>query len=360
MKFDYLSILSTLPFNFNCDHNSFIEQDVVVSIGKSAFFMYEKLCEISPDISEKKALLIMPENTPCGNLPDNCTLFFSTHPYMSEKSFEAGSKLIQFLKNNKSSKATVLLSGGSSSLVEYSEDPKKTIAINRNLLTSGCDILSINKERIKYSDIKGGKLARMFPEIFFTVFVMSDIPFKNGEFFVGSMPFYEKDLKNCWVAKCADSDALHGHIVDNIKDLGKPGTVNIKRFNKSVNNLYEIIKNHIYTSNENLIITGEPVLKIENRKNIGNGGRMSHLALMLLPHIDSSTSLYALSSDGIDGNSVYAGAVIEKDSKRVSKDFVEQGLENYDSANVLSSFGYSLKTGYTGINLNDFVIVIKS
>ncbi len=359
MKFDYAEIISSIPICFNQDISITERGDIIVSIGKSACFMYEKYCGEFPEAKEKKALLIVPENISCSDLPVNCTVVFSTHPLMSEKSFIAAQKLFRFINENKPSSVTVLLSGGSSSLIEHSADPEFTIEVNRDLLYSGLDIVSMNKERIKHSLVKGGKFAEMYPGIYFNVFVMSDIPFNGGEYFAGSMPFYKNGLKNCTLQKCADSDTLHDHLIKKIDALRKPGTISVRKFNGSVNELYEVIKKHILQCSSNMIVTGEPSIKIELEKRKGVGGRMSHLALMLLPFIDESTSLYAFSSDGIDGNSFCAGVAIEKGLKEYDGNVYEKALEDFNSANFFMDAGCIVKTGYTGLNLNDFILVIK-
>ena len=200
--------------------------------------------------------------------------------------------------------------------------------------------------------IKGGKLAGMFPEIFWSVFVMSDIPFENGEHLVGSMPFFRKDLKNTELLKIADSDTLHDEIM---KYLPAKGVLSFRKFNGSVDELYTLLIKEIHGGTETVLVTGEPVLKIET-SNPGTGGRMSHLALKILPHLDRNSVFYALSSDGMDGNSGFAGAVIEKPERIPDIKKINSALEGFDSANFLSKLGMCIKTGYTGLNLNDFVL----
>jgi glycerate 2-kinase len=279
---------------------------------------------------------------------------FSSHPLITEASFDACDRLIHFIKQTAPQKVTVLLSGGSSALIEKSNNPGNTSKINEMLLKSGKNILEINSIRSNNSLIKNGKLAQMFPEIKWQVFVMSDIPFENGEKMVGSMPFFREDLTHTSLFKCADSDTLHDHILSKINNASS-----IRNFTGSVSELSGIIQDFINNDHLNLLVTGEPLLKTDI-SSYGSGGRMTHLALTVLPNLKNTMRLYALSSDGIDGNSDLAGAVIENvsgGSFNISE--IETALKNYDSAAFLRKEGMGLKSGYTGMNLNDFVILLK-
>ena len=86
---------------------------------------------------------------------------------------------------------------------------------------------------------------------------------------------------------------------------------------------------------------------------------MSHLALSLLPFLNNSQELYALSSDGMDGNSEFAGAIISNTNRKYSENEISPYLKSFNSAAFLEKEGFALRTGYTGINLNDFVLIRK-
>ncbi|HSW61604.1 MAG TPA: DUF4147 domain-containing protein [bacterium] len=351
--FDYLKTVRSIPLDFS-QYSKSSNRETVLSIGKSGFFMYQSFIRQYAESSNLPRLIIVPSGTEI--LPEykNDTVF-SSHPYITDKSFSAYDKLFNFIKENNPQKITVLLSGGSSALIEKSTDPEKTAEMNRFLLRSGLNIIEINRIRSENSLIKSGKLAELFPTIMWQVFVMSDIPLKNGENFVGSMPFFREDLKNTTLFKCADSNTLHDHIHSLIKNAES-----IKNYTGTVDELTNIVKEFINKRTGNLIVTGEPLLKIDS-PSPGTGGRMSHLALKLLLHIKKNMRLYALSSDGVDGISDFAGAVIENvSSDKFKSPEIENSLKNYDSATFLESKGLLIKTGYTGINLNDFVILLRS
>lgn len=331
------------------------ERTCIVSIGKSAFFMYDRFVSGRPEYKNCKTIIISPfqSNAFYGN---NVETAVSTHPEITEKSFIAFEKLYRFILGTAPEHIIVLISGGSSALIEKSDYPEKVCRLNSELLRSGLPITEINRTRISSSMIKGGKLAEMFPGIFWSVLVMSDIPFQNGEYLVGSMPFFRKDLPNSELFKIADSDTLHDEI---LRLLGRKEIFSIRRFNGSVDELADIILKKIQAGTKDILITGEPVLKVDNL-NPGTGGRMCHLALKVLPHLDRNSLFYALSSDGMDGNSGFAGAVIEHPERKPEISEINRALAGYDSAKLLAGRGMFIKTGYTGLNLNDFVIFSRS
>ena len=350
---EYLNFLRNLPFDFSAFETLRAEsRTVVVSVGKSAAYMYEKFVSQYPEAAHLPVFAVLPAGSERGILKKE-NVVFSSHPHLTEKSFEAAEKLINFIKIHDPKNVIVLLSGGSSALIEKSKNEKEVVEINEMLLKSGLPITEINKKRGEYSLIKNGKLAEMFGSVDWFVFVASDIPFENGEKFVGSMPFFREDLENTHLFKCADSDLLHDALLKQLPD----NTESFRRFTESVDDLKTLLLSRIEAGSEAVLITGEPLLKI-GTKNAGRGGRMSHFALTMLPFLKAGMKLFALSSDGIDGNSPFAGSIVEGGLK-IPGNEIASALENYNSAELLDKYGMTVKSGYTGLNLNDFVIFLR-
>ena len=350
----YIDFLKSFSFDFEpfeAVRNK--TKKAVISVGKSASYMYEKFVLRYPEAAEIPVFAVLPFGSDCGILKKE-NVVFSTHPHLSGHSFEAAEKMITFIKTLEPENVIVLLSGGSSALIEKSDDEKNAFQLNENLLKSGLPITEINKKRSEYSLVKNGKLAEMFDKINWFVFVASDIPFENGEKVVGSMPFFRDDLKNTRLFKCADSDSLHDALLKQLPE----NTESFRRFAGSADDLKVLLQSRIEAGAESVLITGEPLLKVSS-ENAGTGGRMSHFALTMFPFIKSGMKLYALSSDGIDGNSPFAGSIIEGGLKMIPESEVSAALENYNSAELLDKYGFMIKSGYTGINLNDFVVFLR-
>ncbi|MGI6393322.1 MAG: DUF4147 domain-containing protein [bacterium] len=355
MNFNYLKIIQSVPLNFS-NYSAPVSDEIILSIGKSGSFMYKSFIKTHPDTATLPKMLIVPKGVKVDlNLEANT--LYSTHPHITKESFSACNQLLSFIKKNNPKKITVLLSGGSSALIEKSNSPEKTMKENAFLLKSGLNIVEMNEIRSKNSAIKNGKLAKLFPHVYWEVFVMSDIPFENGEKFVGSMPFYSEELENTALFKCADSNTLHDHI---ISSLDIKNVRSIRNYTGTVDELSKTVTDFIKNSSKNLIVTGEPTLKIDSLSP-GIGGRMSHLALKTLPFLNKNISFCALSSDGIDGSSNFAGVILEGYSFSTLKaDEIEASLNAYDSATFFAKLKMVLKTGYTEINLNDFVVMMRS
>ncbi len=122
--------------------------------------MYEKFVLRYPETAALPAFAVLPEGIKC-NVSENVETFFSSHPHLTEKSFEAAEKLINFIKKHEPENVIVLLSGGSSALIEKSDNEKESVELNEKLLKSGLPITEINKKRSEYSLIKNGKLAEI-------------------------------------------------------------------------------------------------------------------------------------------------------------------------------------------------------
>jgi glycerate 2-kinase len=73
-------------------------------------------------------------------------------------------------------------------------------------------------------------------------------------------------------------------------------------------------------------------------------------------------TLASIGTDGIDGNSPYAGALADGYTleKAEENDLdIDEFLKNNDSSSFFEKVGGAIKTGYTGTNVADIVVVLK-
>jgi hydroxypyruvate reductase len=96
----------------------------------------------------------------------------------------------------------------------------------------------------------------------------------------------------------------------------------------------------------------------------GKGGRAQHLALHMAREIQGPEPLHILvaGSDGIDGNSQAAGAIVDNQTyERLLAIGVdpEESLRQCDSATALASVGAQILTGPTGVNHADLIFVYR-
>ncbi|MDQ7055197.1 MAG: MOFRL family protein [Persephonella sp.] len=109
-----------------------------------------------------------------------------------------------------------------------------------------------------------------------------------------------------------------------------------------------------------LLSGGETTVTVRGN---GKGGRNQELCLSVLEEIKNTEGITVLSggTDGIDGNSDAAGAVVDRDTfiraQELSLD-INQYLSNNDSYSFFSKTGNLIKTGYTGTNVMDITIIM--
>jgi glycerate 2-kinase len=111
-----------------------------------------------------------------------------------------------------------------------------------------------------------------------------------------------------------------------------------------------------------LIAGGETTVTIQGN---GKGGRNQELALAAVPELDGleNSLLIALASDGEDGPTKAAGAVVNDESLRRAEKLgltVADYLSRNDSYHFFERLGDLLKIGPTGTNVNDLVFLVGS
>ena len=105
-----------------------------------------------------------------------------------------------------------------------------------------------------------------------------------------------------------------------------------------------------------LILGGEPTVKVLGK---GQGGRNQELVLRILKNTQKlkKITIAVMGTDGIDGNSNFAGAIIE--NIKVDLNIMKEFLKNSDSARFFQKQKGNIKTGFTHMNLMDIGIILK-
>jgi hydroxypyruvate reductase len=93
----------------------------------------------------------------------------------------------------------------------------------------------------------------------------------------------------------------------------------------------------------------------------GRGGRCTHLATLLAPHLPPDVAFLAAASDGVDGASGTAGAIVDQDfCAAVDEQRRQEALRQFDTAPVHEAAGTALAGGATGINLADVHVLARA
>lgn len=357
-----------------------------IAIGKASAAMLQGALDCVPTL--KKSLLICPPSKITRQLKKNKDIncVASSHPVPDERSIEAGKTLINFLAGlDDGDDILFLISGGTSSLVEVPVDDIKLEQlqeINQYLLSSGKDIHQINAWRQQFSKIKGGGLLNSINASSVTQLMLSDVKDDRAEF-IGSgllvctsiMPDTDEFLNSFCSkeSKCTEKSAVsvETHIIGNI-NLAKQAVHEAAKAEGLASFIYEEflegdacnVANNLYK----ILSAAEPGIHIWGGEttvclpeNPGVGGRNLTLALAFASNLVGHPNLHLLAAgtDGADGNSNCAGAMVSMYTAiKAGKMGFDIQLE-IDKANagiVLMATNDLVQGGHSNTNVMDLVI----
>jgi hydroxypyruvate reductase len=113
-----------------------------------------------------------------------------------------------------------------------------------------------------------------------------------------------------------------------------------------------------------LISAGELTVKLpapNPRAASAIGGRNQHFALYLATQLrpsDGPIAVLSAGSDGIDGNSSAAGAIVDEHTLDGRLSAAQNALQDFNSSSFLTGVGATVVTGPTGHNLRDLRILL--
>ena len=314
------------------------------------------------------------------------------HPIPDEQSLAAGRALCLFLERvPEHAHFVFLISGGASSLVEVLPDHvtlEQLQALNRWLLGSGLPIDAINRVRCTLSQIKGGRLIEHLAGRDADVLLMSDVP-GDDPAHIGSGLLVAPDL--------GPLPALPPEFAELVKREVQPGNsgpngdveVSVVASNQQ---MLEAIR--VGAANEGVPITVHAALPADDALECGGrvaeavcsaspglyvwggettvtlpaepgrGGRNQALALAAARQLAGHPNccILAVGTDGSDGNTEDAGALVDGDTLARGTDAgfdAEDCLRRADSGSFLEASGDLIHTGPTGTNVMDLIIAYK-
>ena len=385
----------------------------IVSIGKAAAAMLTSLLSRLPlpPPCDVQGVLIAPSRpeTP----PATIQFFPGGHPAPNEASFAGASAALSMMQSvaNDTSGETLcifLISGGASAMMELPLDPSislaDTIAFHQALVHCGASIVEINCVRKHFSAVKGGRLALAAGNAQKISIFVSDVPpahldalasgptladpttiaecreiiarYKLLEQFPASVRrFFESPslpetpkptelASRSW--KLLDSDELARAAQAHATSLGFHTVIDNTCDDWSYDAAADYLLDRLRQLRREqpracLISTGEVTVRVPAHSNTASGGRNQHFALYLATQLhpdDNPIAVLSAGSDGIDGNSTAAGAVIDNHSLHQSETAAQQALAAFDSSSFLNALGATIVTGPTGHNLRDLRILL--
>ena len=329
--------------------------------------------------------------------PEEAQLFLGSHPGMTGDSFVAGAALRDFVKSC-IEPILFLISGGSSSCVEWPLEPwfsqSDLIRVNNELIKVGWDIEKINTVRKHLSAIKGGRLGEAAPQGS-RVLILSDVVSGRPDL-VGSGPTFGDRSTNADAASLlealgmtdvakrlgdapetpkttrvdshtlADNRSLVRAAAEEVQQLGYGSRVVSREIDGDVQtearNLFQIAS--ALSPGTVVVAGGEPTVRVSGS---GRGGRCCELAVRFAwlarqNRVRDVLGLFA-SSDGRDGNSGVAGAMIslqEGAGAALSEAEIIAALELSDSFSLIERVGEPIIIPTTGNNLRDLFLLART
>lgn len=342
-------------------------------------------------------------------------VFKGSHPLPDKESLSSAYELISFLKKIPDNSFVInLISGGTSSLFclpAGNLEIEEIQEIYSLLIESGADIHEINTVRKVFSAVKGGQILQYLQGKQVVDLMISDI--SDDEIgMIGSGPSIaqeissteafkilkqyqlynqiphsarqflaveiDKELKNKNYRTTKEIDKHSSFIIASASmmaakaaDIAREGgfdvTLNDTAVSQPVGEVKDQflnqIRQHLKDSvrSKAIISYGEPTIQVTGD---GLGGRNQELALIMavaLKDIDHNLVFLSAGTDGIDGPTDAAGAVV---TNRTFQDALEsdinpkQYLANNDSYHFFKKAGGHIKPGPTGNNLMDLHIVL--
>ncbi|QSZ42676.1 DUF4147 domain-containing protein [Sulfurimonas aquatica] len=346
-----------------------------------------------------KGLVIAPDE---GDLK-KIELRVGSHPIPSKKSIESTKALVEMMQEcDEDDLYIFLLSGGSSALMELPLDSislEELQSTTSLMLSHNLEIHEINAVRKHLSQIKGGRLSHLC-RAQGAVLVVSDI-IDNALDSIGSAPLYCDESSFGDVKNILDSKEIFSKMPLSVQKSilkGMRGEIDESPFfplrrvehiilssnsqavdravgyaislGISVEKVIEpmegevtlMVKKMLQTAKESpqkcLIFGGECTVALDGD---GMGGRNQHATLLMLKEIkeqDLEITFLSASTDGIDGNSDAAGAVVDSSSYSYMLS-IDEYIKNFDSYNYLKSENSLIMTGPSGTNVIDIALIIK-
>jgi hydroxypyruvate reductase len=366
----------------------------VVAYGKAASSMAEYVVK---KINISKGIVVIPKNTKSSLISKKFVIIHAGHPIPDRESVKAGKIVQKFVEScSKEDFILFLVSGGGSSLLSLPDkitlNEKKQVT--KLLLKSGATIDEFNSVRKHLSRIKGGKLVKNMQSDGCAL-IMSDVLTNNLSVISSGCTYNDNTTFSDAIkviTKYSLTKKLPKKVITHLKhglrtQVTRPNRLKVKNKIIATNldclntmaikakslgistKIYSSVNGDVSTSAQKIvkmmkssrksciIFGGESTVHVKGN---GKGGRNQELVLQILKRIqnlDQNVLISSISTDGIDGNTNYSGALIKNHSINLQK--ISLYLKNNDSNSFFKKYGGLIKTGPTNTNLMDIGLIIK-
>jgi glycerate 2-kinase len=379
---------------------------LVMSLGKGAHGMVEALAE---QVGTSLEGIVASSVEPASQLR-GFRYFRGGHPTPNEDSIRGAGAMLKTLQAQPASALVIfLISGGGSSILEKPIDDEITlsdlIATYQVLVHSGASIEEINALRKHLSAVKGGRLAQAAFRAQQVSILVSDVP-ENAPDALASGPTMPDSttVENCYALAdkyeltnqfpSATRELFARHALEETPKSDDPvfhrsrwwtvlsNQTAIEEASLAAESAGFIV--HVDNSCDNwdyqraaghllqrvrelrrqfspvcLISGGEVTVKVTNA---GIGGRNQQFAVACAEQIvGENITVLSAGTDGIDGNSPAAGAVIDGSTAQRAQALgldAQAAREKFNAYPFFKALGDAIETGPTGNNLRDLRILL--
>ena len=392
------------------------EHIFVVGGGKAATPMAQAIEEILGNHITEGTV-----NAPKGSLDKTTkiTINYASHPLPDEEGIAGTKKMLELAQKAGANDLVIcLISGGGSSLMSYPCEGISVIDLQEltmSLLRSGATINEVNAVRKHISGFKGGWLAKTAYPATILNFILSDVvgdpldviasaptvpdptTFKDAHAVLEKYGLWQNCPNSVKKVIAQGKEGL-------LEETPKPGdpafekaynivignnrtaafaasqhlkskglntlllTTTLEGEARFVGTVLSTIANEVLASSNPLakpcaiIVGGETTVTVKGK---GLGGRNQEIALAASLKIkgraDSAVVVASMGTDGIDGPTDAAGAIVDARTQQRAETLgmkSEEFLANNNAYNFFSKLGDLIFSGQTGTNVNDISLII--
>jgi hydroxypyruvate reductase len=369
----------------------------VIAVGKASFAMTAgALTALGPRLDDALAIGTDGLDDAALRADRRVTVLRARHPLPDERSLRAGEEALRRASElGPGDTLVALISGGASALLAAPAPPLELddeIALADDMLRAGAPIGDVNVVRRHVSRVRGGGLARAAGAARVLTLLLSDVV-GGAPHEIGSGPTVADPTTR------ADAlDALRRHaparlarVAPALTESLEPGeradpppvvlaspeslaaaiarALRARGFDAAAADAEggpadEVARRRLDAAcalapGHALVVPCEPTVRLPARH--GRGGRAGRVALLAGPSLPREVALACVASDGVDGSSGTAGAIVTRASfAAATRAAIDAALADYDDAALHRALGTALELGPTGTNLTDVHVLVRS
>ena len=389
----------------------------VLAVGKAAVPMTAAACQVLGDIPIEGVVVTKYGHVASYELPSTLEVVEAGHPVPDAAGVRGGTAFLRCLNQTTTDDLVLLLLSGGGSALLPAPSPGVTLedlqVTTDHLLRSGANIVDLNVVRKHLSSLKGGQLARMAAPAPVIALVLSDVvgdpmdviasgpTAPDPTTFAQAWDVIERHALTDVVPKSVSAH-LQAGLRGEVAETPKPGDCLFDRVHNVIvgsnalaaqaavaqaetlgyaglllttfieGEAREIAKVAVALA-KSLKVTGHPVslpacLVWGGETTVtvtgqGKGGRNQELALAAALGLEgiAGVAVMALATDGTDGPTDAAGAVVDGSTAGRARDRgwdLRAALQDNNAYPLLADVGDLLLLGPTGTNVNDILVLL--